>query len=441
MTKHSNFTIKSSLGNKVFTVLLALLMIWMGTSCGNETGDSDKGFIESAERTTASFLSKSPIGFEIEDKPQISNLAVEDLNEDGLLDVLVCDSKRKTLSWIRQNPDGTYTEEIISSELTAPAHVEVDDFDEDGDKDLLVADLGMLFPNNDKIGSVIILENDGNTKFKKRIIVENVARVTDVRAGDLDGDGDKDLAVAQFGYDDGETRWIENLGNWEFESHALQSLSGPVNVEITDIDQDGDLDMVSLVSQEWEEIYCFVNDGKGNFEPRLLWGATNDDFGSSGIILTDINQDGKEDILYTNGDSFDYVPPMPRPWQGVQWLENKGDYQFEFHRICNFPGAFSARACDIDKDGDTDIFVVSGFNKWDNPEAESFIWLENDGSNRFTKHFIANTPTHLIAMEIGDFNEDGHMDMVTGGLHVYAPFEQMSRVTLWKNNGSLTKSE
>ena len=83
------------------------------------------------------------------------------------------------------------------------------------------------------------------------------------RAGDLDGDGDMDLAVAQFGYDDGETRWIENLGDWTFKSHILQNLSGPVNIEILDIDEDGDLDMISLVSQEWEEIYCFVNDGNG----------------------------------------------------------------------------------------------------------------------------------------------------------------------------------
>ncbi len=31
--------------------------------------------------------------------------------------------------------------------------------------------------------------------------------------------------------------------------------------------------MISLVSQEWEEIYCFINDGKGNFTAKLLWGS------------------------------------------------------------------------------------------------------------------------------------------------------------------------
>ena len=406
-------------------------------------GNKDRDFSEETLKTTDliknDFLSKSSIGFEIEGKPQISNLAIEDLDGDKLLDVLVCDSKSNTISWIRQYPAGTYTEEVLASEIIAPAHLEINDFDEDGDKDLMVAVLGMLFPNNDKIGSVVILENDGNEKFKKHIIVEKIARVADVRAGDLDGDGDKDLAVAQFGYDDGETRWIENLGNWEFESHILQSLSGPINVEITDIDKDSDLDIVALVSQEWEEIYCFVNDGEGSFQPKLLWGSTNDDFGSSGIIMADINLDGKEDILYTNGDAFDYIPPMPRPWHGVQWLENKGDYKFEFHRICNFPGAFSARVCDIDHDNDMDIFVVSGFNQWDKTNAESFIWLENDGSNQFSMHPIATSPTHIVTMELGDFNNDGNMDMVTGGIHVYPPFDNMARIVLWENNGSLTK--
>jgi hypothetical protein len=137
-----------------------------------------------------------------------------------------------------------------------------------------------------------------------------------------------DLAVIQFGYDDGETRWIENLGNMKFRSHILQSLSGGINVEIIDIDKDGDLDIISLVSQEWEEIYCFINDGKGKFQSKLLYKSSNEDFGSSGISVSDFDLDGDIDVLYTNGDAFDYIPPQARPWHGVQWLENKGNLNF-----------------------------------------------------------------------------------------------------------------
>ena len=46
---------------------------------------------------------------------------------------------------------------------------------------------------------------------------------------------------------------MENKGNWQFESHILQSLSGPIHTLVADIDQDGDLDITALVTQEWEE--------------------------------------------------------------------------------------------------------------------------------------------------------------------------------------------
>lgn len=385
------------------------------------------------------FLSSQPIGNKFTENPQISNLGVADLDGDKLLDVIVCDTKSNTVSWNRQYPLGTFTESVLADDLIAPAHVEIQDFDHDGDPDLIIAVLGMLFPNNDKIGSVVVLENDGKCNFTKHIVAEKIARVSDARAGDLDGDGDLDLAVCQFGYDDGETRWIENLGNWKFQSHSLQNISGPINVLLDDVDHDGDLDILSLVSQEWEEIYCFINDGKGKFQPKLLWGSNNEDFGSSGIELCDFDMDGDQDILYTNGDAFDYTPPVPRPWHGVQWLENKGNLSYEYHRISNFAGAFSPRAVDIDQDNDVDLFVVSGFNIWSNPEAESFIWMENIGNMKFRKHPIASSPTHLLTLELGDFNNDGQMDMVTGGMHVYPPFDRMGRVTLWMNNGSLAK--
>jgi hypothetical protein len=406
----------------------------------NRAGEKDKvsGIIgDTSGGRNISFLEKKAIGDSFVDPPLISNIAATDLDKDGLLDVVLCDARSNKVSWIRQFPLNTFTETELADSLLAPAHIQVKDFDGDGDNDIMVAVLGLLFPSNDKIGSVVVLENDGTCHFKKHFIADRIARVSDVRAGDLDGDGDMDLGVAQFGYDDGETRWIENLGNWNFKSHIMQHLSGPINVELVDIDKDGDLDMITLVSQEWEEIYIYLNEGKGNFQKKLIFGSSNEDFGSSGIYMADADQDGDLDILYTNGDAFDYIPPQGRPWHGVQWLENKGNLTFEYHRLCNFIGAYNARPVDIDGDGDLDLFAVSAFNLWDKPESQSFIWLENTGDMHFVMHNIANNPTHLLTMELGDFNNDGLVDMVTGGMHAYPPYDRMGRITLWINNGNL----
>jgi hypothetical protein len=226
---------------------------------------------------------------------------------------------------------------------------------------------------------------------------------------------------------------MENLGNWEFRSHMLLTLSGAIHVPVKDMDEDGDLDIVALVSQEWEEIYVFENDGEANFRVRLIYGSTNEDFGSSGISLVDLDLDGDLDILYSNGDAFDYIPPGPRPWHGVQWLENKGNWDFEYHRIGDFPGAYSAEAVDVDQDGDLDVAVVSCFNRWESFEAQSMIWFENIGTMKFIQHNISSNPTHLLVLDTADMDEDGWVDFVTGGFYAYPPYDRMSRVLLWRN--------
>ena len=379
------------------------------------------------------FLFPQPVGYPIQGNPMISNLCVADMNADGLDDIIVADITNNCISIIFQNKTGAYQEIKIASDIPAPSHVQAFDFDKDGDLDVLVSCLGMLFPNNDKIGSVVYLENEGNDKFTKHVLIENIARASDVRGADMDGDGDNDLVVTEFGYDDGETRWMENIGDLKFKSHILQSLSGGINVEINDFDNDGDPDIALLVSQEWEEIYMFINDGKANFKPKLIWGSTNSDFGSSSMNMADLDLDGDMDLLYTNGDAFDYLPPRPRPWHGVQWLENKGGMNFEMHRLTDFGGATYAKAIDVDHDGDMDIFAISAYNSWEKSEAQSFIWLENIGGMKYIKHKVGNNPTHLITLAAGDFNQDGETDFVTGGMHTYPPFDRMGRITLWIN--------
>jgi FG-GAP-like repeat len=370
-----------------------------------------------------------------DERPQIAHVAIVDLDRDGLNDVLVCDALKNVVTWIRQAPRGTFLEQTIAG-VAAPAHVEAIDFDQDGDLDLVVAALGFLFPNNNRVGSVIIFENDGQQRFKSHYIADRVARVADARARDLDGDGDLDVSVAGFGYDDGDTSWLENKGGWSFEPHVLQRLSGAINAIPVDLDGNKALDIVALVSQEWEEIWAFVGDGHGTFTPKLLWGSTNPDFGSSWITVVDLDRDGDPDILYANGDAFEYAPANSRPWQGVQWLENTGNLKFTFHRLADMQGVTSPEAVDLDGDGDLDVLIVESNGDWDNPQSPSLLWLENDGKMMFRMRGLATSPTHLLTLAVGDLDGDGKPDAVTGGMHISRPYDRIGRITAWLSDRS-----
>ena len=415
------------------TGLLCLLAAGCGAPPGGGVpADGDRAILP--DGPPADFFAARPVGEPRGDgeRPQIAHVEIVDLDADGLPDILACDALRHRVVWIRQFPAGTWTEQTITEDIRAPAHAEPTDFDGDGDLDLLVASLGELFPSDLRIGSAVVLENDGSQRFTPRVAAEGIPRVADVRAGDLDADGDLDLAVAAFGYDHGETLWLENRGGWAFEAHVLQRFSGAVNALVADLDDDDALDIVALISQEWEEIWAFTGEG---MRQRLLWGTTNPDYGSSWITLVDLDRDGDTDILHSNGDAFDYAPENSRPWHGVQWLENRGDLEFTPHRIAYLQGASSPQAADLDGDGDLDVAVVSAYNRWDDENAHSLVWLENNGQMQFALRRIAGSPTHLITLAAGDLDNDGAVDLVTGGMHISGPYDRMSRVTVWSNRG------
>lgn len=379
-------------------------------------------------------LQPHAIGADATRPPWIAHVAATDLDRDGLVDVIACEAQENQVLWLRQTSRGVFAEHVLGSGLKAPVHAEPVDIDGDGDIDLLVASMGVVFPNNDRIGTVFILENGGREQFKPRAVIEDTDRVTDVRAADFNGDGRIDLALAQFGYDQGSVAWLERTGAWEFRRHVLLELSGAINVCVGDFNRDGRPDFAALVSQQWEEIYLFENTG-GGFVRRRIWGSTNEDFGSSGMSVADLNQDGWPDLLFTSGDGFGpAATPGPRPWHGVHWLENTREGAFRHRHIGSLPGAYAPCEIDLDRDGAMDVVSVAAYADWNskNRSVTSLMWFRNDGKMTFAPHVLAGDPKDQITLAAGDFDGTGAISFVTGGFYIYPPYDRMARVTIWR---------
>ncbi len=368
--------------------------------------------------------------------PQIANVNVVDLEGDGRQDILVGDFERHVVSLIRSDGTG-WTEHDLAS-IPYPGHTEVGDFDGDGHTDIIVANVGSSVPTDDLVGSVVLLTGKDDLRFEASTLLDGVGRVADVRPGDFDLDGDVDFVVAVFGFlKSGEIGWLERTADRAYRYHRLSEKQGGVNVVPTDLNGDGRLDFIALISQQYEEVSAFINQGGGRFSERMLFKADSPTFGSSGIELVDLDGDGDVDILYTNGDGFDLSSSMYRPYHGVQWLENQGDYRFAYHDLLRLYGAYRAVPGDLDGDGDLDIVVTSLLSDWSDPERMSILWLENDGQQQFTPHGIGNAPAWIITAAVADLDQNGRLDVVTGSMPMSQSDPRQGRVTLWSNAGPM----
>ncbi len=382
-------------------------------------------------------LTKRNLGRDVVGHPLITNVHIIDLDRDGIPDVLVCDAILDRVIWYRQAPRGTWEEKVLGdTDLAAPCHVSAVDLDGDGDLDLVVAVLGSVYPADEPIGRVVWLENQGKETFTTHVLLEDLRRVADVQAGDLNGDGRPDLVVAEFGYDRGRVLWLENKGNGKFQDHELYAVPGAIHVPLVDLDGDGDLDIVTVISQEDEEVLAFENLGGGKFRTRSLLALANFDFGSSGLFVTDLDRDGRPDLLLTSGDNLEITANAPQPWHGCLLLHNQGNWKFASRRLGTLPGTYAAGVGDLNGDGQPDIVLVSMFNDWRRSGSASVVWLENDRKGEFTTWQIADTPSHLATVAVGDLDGDGRADIVAGSLHVLGPFDRLGRVTLWTSRGA-----
>src|SRR6185503_5152517 len=90
-----------------------------------------------------------------------------------------------------------------------------------------------------------------------------------------------------------------------FERTQLDGRSGATRLQIADIDRDGRLDVVVIMSQAYEQVIVWLSRGNGSFTPSMLHETNHPDFGYSGLRVADMDGDGDLDVLVTNGDATD----------------------------------------------------------------------------------------------------------------------------------------
>ena len=222
-------------------------------------------------------------------------IALGDIDGDGDLDAIVANTGNQAATvWVNDST-GVFTPHPVTPNLGAndSGGVVLGDIDGDGDLDALIA-------NEDGVGSPAetVWRNDGAGNFTA-FGSFGAESSYEVVLGDIDGDGDLDALVANWG-SEAEAVWLNN-GAGAFTPHPTTPNFGTgdsFDVALGDIDGDGDLDaLVANFSAEAETVW--VNDGAGSFNPHPSipsFGAGE----SYGVALGDIDGDGDLDALIAN---------------------------------------------------------------------------------------------------------------------------------------------
>ncbi len=339
-----------------------------------------------------------------------------DLDGDGDMDVLSASEGDNKIAWY-ENLDGLGSfgnQNIITQSLNASIDVLATDID--NDMDILVAAKG----NNPSDGKVVWFENmDGLGNFSSiRIISTSTEGPVKVFASDLDNDGDMDVLSASFV--DNKVAWYENLdGLGEFGAQQIinDNANDVRSVFATDIDGDGDIDVlcpsssVGIGYPTWYENL----DGLGNFGPEIA--ITFDTLGGSFTIAVDLDNDDDMDVI-----NVEYGGNT------ISWFENTdglGNFSPK-NIISNIIQPLKIIAKDFDNDGDIDIASINHHNAG----TTAVYWHENtDGLGTFSAEQIISTDILGVrGIDAADLDNDGDIDVLSASIidHKTAWYENLT---------------
>lgn len=253
--------------------------------------------------------------------------------------------------------------------------------------------------------------------------VDSLQRPVHATWADLSGDGVEDVVVSEFGNLTGRLAWYERLPAGA-RRHVLAAQPGTIATVVRDVDGDGRADVLALTAQGDEGVSLFRRTADGGFaRERLLRFPPS--YGSTSMTLADVDGDGRDDIVYTNGDAGDFPAPA-RPYHGVRVFVNDGRGGYAERYFLPMPGAYDVAARDFDGDGDVDLAAVAFFTDSAASHPLPFVYLENLGGLHFRASTVAGADRgRWLRMAAGDVDGDGDDDLVLGAFARLGAFGNM----------------
>ncbi len=224
------------------------------------------------------------------------DIVASDLNNDTLTDLIVANTGTHNVSVFLGNGNGRFQAVIDAATGVHPRRLTVDDFNGDGSRDLAVANQGDLGVLN---GSLSILIGNGDGTFQPANDLFGGTAVEGAVSGDFNADGNVDLAaIVQSPIFIWNISVLLGNGNGTFQAPANTPIPDDFfpngALKASDIDMDGILDLIAVIDDS--SIGILQGNGDGSFLTSVPFDVGA---GPNDILITDLNTDTQPDLAIT----------------------------------------------------------------------------------------------------------------------------------------------